>query len=212
MVEESRAGERKEAITVGITGASGIPYGIRTVQVLRSYGYEVHVVYTRGAIRTAQVECGIDLPSVLKSLAAYIYEEDELEAPISSSSFLMKGMIVSPCSIRTLAEIASGIASNLVSRTALNVLRVKGRLVLVLRETPLGTIELRNALQVSRAGGIIMPASPAFYTGINDVSDIVDFIVGKSLDLIGVRNTLYKRWNPKIGPRPCGQASLTGSS
>lgn len=205
MVEETGTERRsQEAVIVGITGASGVIYGIRTVEVLNQLKYRVIVIYTNEALKVAEVECDIDLLSVLSKYSNEIYGESEIEASPSSSSFitLVKGMIVIPCSIRSLAEIANGIAYNLVSRTALNFLRLRKKLVLVIRETPLGYLELYNALKANKAGAIILPASPAFYTKPRSLQDIIDFIVGKALDALEIKHNIYKRWT-KIDRGPC---------
>jgi len=206
MAKEARTEDRREneTVVVGITGASGVIYGLRAIRVLREYGYNVIVIYTREAEKVARIECNIDIADYLKEYASSIYTEDEIEAPPSSSSFIVttKGMIIIPCSIRTLAEIANGLAYNLVSRTAINFLRVKKKVVLVIRETPLGYLELYNALKVSKAGGIILPASPAFYIKPKNLNDIIDFVVGKALDMLEINHELYKRWT-KVDHTPC---------
>ncbi len=185
-----------KVVTIGISGASGVIYGIVAVKALSELNYKTHVVYTKGAIKVAEKEMSIDLVKELSKYANYIYSEDELDAPISSSSFIVntEGMIVIPCSIRTLAEISHGIANNLLNRAALNYIRVGKRLVLVIRETPLGVIELRNALSLAKLGVIILPASPGFYHRPKSIEDMIDFIVGKALDMLNIKHQLYRRW------------------
>ncbi|WP_236748912.1 UbiX family flavin prenyltransferase [Acidianus manzaensis] len=202
MVKEARANETKttkkrKKVIIGVSGSSGIIYGIRAIEFLSKEGYDTYVIITKPAIKVAEDENGIDLLSEVNKFSKNVFTEDQIDAPMASSSFtvITKGMIIIPCSINTLAYIASGITSNLLTRTAINFLRTKGRLVLVIRETPLGEIELQNALKVTRAGGIIMPASPGFYTKPKTVDDIINFIVGKSIDLLGIRNNLYHRWS-----------------
>ncbi|MDT7875996.1 UbiX family flavin prenyltransferase [Sulfolobaceae archaeon RB850M] len=214
MAKEARAtetaAEKKGTVIVGITGASGVIYGVRTVSSLVKLGYKVEVIVTRGAIKVAEKECKMDLLSTLRRFNIPLYGEEEIEAPPSSSSYVVKtkGMAIAPCSIRSLAEIANGIASNLITRTALNFLRTRKRLVLLIRETPWGVIELENALKVARAGGIILPASPGFYHYPKSVDDMINFIVGKVLDMLGIKNSLYKRWdNTKSDLNPCDQIS-----
>ncbi|QIW23207.1 UbiX family flavin prenyltransferase [Sulfolobus sp. S-194] len=205
---ESR--DKKRTVIVGISGASGIIYGIRTVKVLKELGYKTEVILSKEARKVAKIECNMDLDYFFKTQDSLVYEEDQIEAPPSSSSHIVetRGMVIVPCSIKTLAEIANGIASNLLSRTALNFLRVRKRLILVVRETPLGTIELLNALKVSKAGGIIMPASPGFYHSPQGVDDLINFIVGKILDLLKISNSLYKHWHSvTINHIPCDQTS-----
>lgn len=186
----------KRPIVVGISGASGVIYGIRTVKVLNELGYPIYVIVTEGAKKVAEHEVKNDIISEISKYSKNIYEENDIDAPPSSSSFVVKtrGMIVIPCSIRTLAEVANGIANNLLTRTALNYIRVKKRLVLVIRETPLGVIELRNALSLAKLGVVIMPASPGFYHEPKSIDDMMNFVVGKTLDMINVKHDLYKRW------------------
>lgn len=186
----------KRPIVVGISGASGVIYGIRTVKVLNELGYPIYVIVTEGAKKVAEHEVKNDIISEISKYSKNIYEENDIDAPPSSSSFVVKtrGMIVIPCSIRTLAEVANGIANNLLTRTALNYIRVKKRLVLVIRETPLGVIELRNALSLAKLGVVIMPASPGFYHEPKSIDDMMNFVVGKALDMINVKHDLYKRW------------------
>lgn len=206
MAKEARTEGRneKETVIIGITGASGVIYGLRAVKVLKEYGYNVISIYTKEAEKVAKVECNIDIENFLKEFSKGVYTEEEIEAPPSSSSYIVttKGMIIIPCSIRTLAEIANGLSYNLVSRTAINFLRVRKRLVLVIRETPLGYIELNNALKVAKAGGIILPASPAFYIKPKNLNDIIDFVVGKALDMLEIEHELYKRWT-RVDRTPC---------
>lgn len=197
LAKESGTGQRKGKVVVGITGASGIIYGLRTVKALVDLGYRTEVLLTAAAIKVSSQELGEDLLKLLRGLTETVYTEDEMDAPPSSSSSLVEsiGMAVVPCSIRTLAEVASGIASNLVTRTVINHLRLRKKTVLVLRETPLGVIELRNALRVATAGGIILPASPGFYTKPKTIEDIVNFIAGKTLDALEIEHNLYSRWS-----------------
>ncbi|AHC51202.1 aromatic acid decarboxylase [Sulfolobus acidocaldarius SUSAZ] len=216
LAEESRTTERSKEkrrnVVVGISGASGVIYGIRTVKTLNDLGYNQEIIISNGAIKVAEKECGLDLVSTIsKFVDGKIYREEEIDAPPSSSSHVVKslGMVVVPCSIKTLAEISNGLSSNLISRTALNFLRIKGKLVLVLRETPLGAVELRNALRVTNAGAIVLPASPGFYHNPKTFDDLVNFVVGKILDMLGIENNLYKHWDTssKTDQRPCDQVS-----
>ncbi|WP_338600882.1 UbiX family flavin prenyltransferase [Sulfolobus tengchongensis] len=188
--------QKTERVIIGISGASGSIYGIRTVMVLNKLGYETHVIISKSAEKVAQKELGLNLLEEIKKYSSYIYTQSQIEASPSSSSFTVtaKGMIIIPCSIKTLAQIANGIGSNLISRTALNFIRTNKKIVLVIRETPLGAIELENALKLARLGAIIMPASPAFYILPKSIDDMVNFIVGKALDLLGIEHDIYKRW------------------
>ena len=181
-------------VIIGVTGASGIQYAMRAAEVLEGLGFEVHSIISDGALATAAAE-GIDgLRERMSAHSAMVYGEHEMAAAISSSSFVVQGMAVMPCSIKTLGEIASGITSNLITRSAINSLRMGRRLALVLRETPLGQIELENALRAARAGAFIVPASPGFYTKPRGIDDIIDFVVGKTLDVLGIEHSVYRRW------------------
>ena len=193
----AKSGNKKGTIVIGISGASGIIYGLKTVKTLYELGYETEIILSQEARKVAKLECDIDIDSYLQKYSSKIYMEYQIEEPPSSSSHIVEteGMVIVPCSIKTLAEIANGIASNLLSRAALNFLRMKKTLILVIRETPLGTIELSNALKVSKAGGIILPASPGFYHNPQTIDDLVNFIVGKILDLLKIPNSLYRHWN-----------------
>ncbi|WP_069807316.1 UbiX family flavin prenyltransferase [Vulcanisaeta thermophila] len=180
---------------VAITGASGVIYGVRFLEALRAHSRdsEIHLIMTRGAIKVMRSETEVKPEDVVK-LADRVYGEDELEAPIASGSFRHDGMVVIPCSMKTLASIAHGIADNLVTRTADVTLKERRRLILVIRETPLNLIHIRNMELVTLAGAIVMPASPGFYHRPRTIDDMVNFIVGRVLDLLGIEHSLFKRW------------------
>ena len=180
-------------VVVAITGASGVVYGLRLVEVLNELGIETHCVVSKIAKRLIEHEVGgYDLSGVV------VYSEDELEAPPSSGSALFDAMVVIPCSMKTLAAIANGMASNLITRSADVMIKEGRRLILVPRETPLSPIHLENMLRLSRAGVTILPAMPAFYQKPKGLEDMVDFIVGKTLDSLGVKNDLYQRWGERV--------------
>lgn len=187
-------------LIVGITGASGILYALRLLdhcELLSECYREVFVIYTEAAEKVAKLEEGIVLVDELdkKKCVSSIYSGEELSAPLSSSSFIVgSDMVIVPASLNTIAKLAHGIQDNLLLRAALSVLRVKGRLVIVPRETPLSTIDLENLLKLSLNGAVILPASPGFYIRPREVTELVDFIVGKILDVLGIENRLYKRW------------------
>ncbi len=155
---------------------------------------ETSVVYTRAAVLVARAEEGLDLPSVLQKLADHVYTEDEIDAPIASSSRAPDAVVVVPCSQTMLAKIAHGIGDTLASRVVLNALRLRRRVVIVYRETPISIIDALNMLLASLAGAVILPAAPAFYHKPKTVQDLVDFIVGKILDVLGIQHNLYRRW------------------
>lgn len=185
----------RKKILVGITGASGVVYGIKLAETLHAMGLLEAIVYTRSADHVAREEMGVALADLLKAVNTQIYRDDEIDAPYASSSRIpLGGMVVAPCSMRTLAAIAHGIADNLVTRAALSTLRLQRRLVLVIRETPLGVAELRNMLLAAENGAVVLPASPAFYHRPKTIDDMVYFVVGKVLDVLGVKHSLYRRW------------------
>ncbi len=193
------SGEEKTSLSkilVAITGASGIRYGLSTLKHLsRLVGRNnVDAILTEHALLVAKYEEKLDLHAEAEKYASHVYYDDEMTAPYASSSSAAKAMVIVPCSVKTLALIAGGIASTLTARAALAALRLKRKLVLVIRETPLGVIELENMLKVARAGAIIMPASPGFYHNPRTIDDLVDFIVGKILDVLEIEHNLYTRW------------------
>lgn len=195
-------------VVVALTGASGLVYGLRLLQVLRELGHYVIGVYTSAAVEVAKHEClGTDFVKVVGRFADEVYSDFDLWAPISSSSNMPDAGVVIPCSLHTLSEVARGGNSGLVARVANNLLRLKRPLVLVIRETPLSLPDLRNMVAASEAGAIILPASPAFYIKPSSVEEMIDFIVGKVLDALGVEHGLYRRWGAinRRGPDPCAR-------
>lgn len=186
-------------LIVGITGASGAIYALRLLEkleYLRKAYVNVFVVYTRKAAEIAALELGIELGAKAKELGAdAVYGESDMSSPLSSSSNLVStDMVVVPASVNTIAKLAAGEQDNLLLRAALGVLRLRNRLVLVPRETPLSTIDLRNMYRLSAMGAIVLPACPGFYTRPKSLEDLVDFVVGKILDALGVDHDLYPRW------------------
>jgi flavin prenyltransferase len=171
---------------VGVSGASGIIYSEKLITVLKELGHDVKVVVSDGAKGVAKHE-KVKLP---KS----DYNEDEVNAPFASGSYQYDGLIVIPCSLKTLGEIANGIGGNLISRSAEVCLKEKRKMILVVRETPLSLIAIENMKKVTLAGGVIMPASPGFYSNNQKVEDLVDFMVGRVLDQLEIKHNIYKRW------------------
>jgi 4-hydroxy-3-polyprenylbenzoate decarboxylase len=178
-------------VVVGISGASGIGYGIRLLQVLQ--GCVIHLVLTDSARKIIEVETNIS-PQDVEDLADHIYAEDDFTAPIASGSYRFDAMVIIPCSMKTLAQVASGLSDNLIGRSAEICLKERRRLVLVPRETPLSLIQLKNMVSVTEAGAIVLPACPSFYSRPQRLEDLIDVIVGRVLDLIGMENNLYPRW------------------
>ena len=180
-------------IIVGISGASGVAYGVRLLEVLRDSDIETHLVLSRSARLTLSLETSWKLADV-QALASVTHAADDIAASISSGSFPTLGMVVAPCSIRSLSEIVSGVTSSLLTRAADVVLKERRRLVLMVRETPLHLGHLRSMVQATEMGAIIMPPVPAFYAKPATVEDIVDHSVGRALDLFGIHNALVRRW------------------
>lgn len=181
-------------LVVGISGASGVIYGVRLLEALKQLPIETHLVMTRTAEVTLAHETRMKVAAV-RRLADVAHRIDDLAAAISSGSFRTLGMIVAPCSMRSLGEIANGISSNLLTRAADVVLKERRRLVLVTRETPLHAIHLRNMLALSEMGAIIAPPVPAFYNKPQGLDDIVDHTVGRVLDLFDLDTGKVKRWS-----------------
>lgn len=182
-----------QRMIVGISGASGIAYGVRTLQALRKLNIESHLVMTRAAQVTLAHEMTMKVSEV-NALASVVHKIDDMGASVSSGSFQTLGMIVAPCSIRTLSEVATGVTSNLLTRAADVVLKERRRLVLLVRETPLHLGHLRSMVQATEMGAIMLPPVPAFYNQPKTIDDIVDHTVGRALDLFGMEAGLVKRW------------------
>ena len=183
----------RERIIVGISGASGVVYGIRALEALRRAKVEVHLVVSKSAEMTLAYETTSKLAD-LKKLAHATYPAQDVGAAIASGSFKTAGMLIAPCSIRTMSEIATGVTSSLLTRAADVVLKERRRLVLMVRESPLHTGHLRTMAALSEMGAIIAPPVPAFYNKPRTVDDIVDHSVGRALDLFGIDIGLVKRW------------------
>jgi 4-hydroxy-3-polyprenylbenzoate decarboxylase len=180
-------------LIVGISGASGVIYGVRLLEACRALPIETHLVMTRTAEVTLAHETSLKVSDV-RRLADVAYKIDDLAGAISSGSFRTMGMVVVPCSMRSLGEIAHGISSNLLTRAADVVLKEHRRLVLVARETPIHTIHLRNMTTLSEMGAIIAPPVPAFYNSPKTLDDVVNHTVGRVLDLFDLDTGTVKRW------------------
>ena len=180
-------------LIVGISGASGVVFGVRLLELLRETMIETHLVMSRSAAVTLAYETNYKLKDV-QALADCCYGPDDMAAPVSSGSYLTLGMIVAPCSVKSLAEIASGVTTTLLSRAADVTLKERRRLVLMVRESPLSLIHLRNMVSATEAGAIICPPMPAFYLRPQSVDDIVNAGVARVLDLLDVPHTLAARW------------------
>ena len=180
-------------LVVGITGATGARLGVRTLQILKDARVETHLVLSKWGARTLLHETPHTIDYV-KSLATETYSDNDQGAAISSGSFITDGMIVAPCSVRTLAAIAHGHGDNLVHRAADVVLKERRKLVLMVRETPLSDIHLENMLKLSRMGVVIAPPVPAFYTSPQTLDDVVNHIVVRALDQFGLHLDNADRW------------------
>ena len=181
-------------LIVGISGGSGIIYGVRFLEVLKPIGVEAQLVMSRAAKETLVLETDYTVAQV-ESLASREFRIDDITAPPASGSYRTDGMVVIPCSMKSLAGISMGYEDNLLLRTAAVTLKERRKLILVPRETPLTTIEIENMLRAARAGAIILPAMPGFYHRPKPAESLVDYVVGKVLDMFGVEHDLYKRWN-----------------
>jgi 4-hydroxy-3-polyprenylbenzoate decarboxylase len=188
-------------LVVGITGASGIVYGVRLLELLRGVDppVESHLVMTRAAALTASYETGRP-PETIRALATRVHPVGDVGAAIASGSFATLGMIVAPCSMRTLAAIATGVTDTLVSRAADVVLKERRRLVLLVRETPLHLGHLRNMVAVTEMGAIVAPPVPAFYARPAGIEAMVDHTLGRVLDLFGIETDGVTRWREAERP------------
>lgn len=182
-----------QRLIVGISGASGAIYGVRLLEALRDTEVETHLVMSKMAHVTLTAETDYTVGDVQK-LANHVHQPGNLAAAISSGSFRTMGMVVAPCSMRSLAEIATSLTTGLLTRAADVVLKERRKLVLMVRETPLNTVHLRNMVTVSEMGGIIAPPVPAFYTRPESIDDIINHGVGRVLDLFEIEHPLVRRW------------------
>jgi flavin prenyltransferase len=194
-------------ITLAFTGASGMPYGIRLLEYLLRSGAKVQLLYSQVSQIVARQEMDLTLPSRPAEAATYfrerfsvtqeqlvVYGREEWFAPVASGSNPAHAMVICPCTMGTLASVAAGLSSNLIERAADVVLKEKRPLILVPRETPLSSIHLENMLRLSNAGATILPANPGFYNRPTCVQDIVDFVVARILDQLGIEHDLMVRW------------------
>jgi len=211
----------QKSIILAITGASGTVYGLSLLKQLLLKGYKVDLVFSNNALKVSKLELerdwdSLSISELKNSVLDYVLKEEgdsiteeifreirnrvsfwhesNIAAAIASGSYQAQAMVVSPCSVGTLANIAMGTSHNLISRSADVVLKERKKLILLVRETPFSTIHLRNMLSLSEAGAIIMPAIPAFYHKPETISDQINFITGKTLDLLGIESDLFKRW------------------
>lgn len=180
-------------VIVGISGASGIVYGVRALQLLRECGIETHLVMSKSARLTLHYELEMRVEEV-EALATQVHAIADVGAAISSGSYRTRGMLVAPCSVRTMSEVATGVTSSLLTRAADVVLKERRRLVLMVRETPLHTGHLRTMTQLSEMGAVIAPPVPAFYSQPQSIDELVTQTVGRVLDLFEIDTGQVKRW------------------
>ena len=207
-------------VTLAYTGASGLPYGLRLLECLLAAECRVHLLYSSVAQIVAKQECGLTIPAQPREAARFfaerlgardaqltVFGRDDWMAPVASGSNPADAMAICPCTMGTLGAIAGGLADNLIERAADVMLKERRPLVLVPRETPLSPIHLENMLKLARAGAVILPPVPGFYDHPQSVADLVDFVVARVLDQLGVPHRLGPRW----GPRKSGPADLPDS-
>jgi 4-hydroxy-3-polyprenylbenzoate decarboxylase len=188
----------KPPLLVGITGASGAVYGVRLLELLRACNVGTHLIVSRAAQLTLTYETSLKLADV-ERMATVVYSNNDVGAACSSGSFPTRGMVIAPCSIKTMSEIATGNTANLISRAADVVLKERRRLVLMLRETPLHIGHIRNMATVTEAGGIIYPPVPAFYALPNSIAEMVDHTLARVLDLFDIDVGKVHRWTGERG-------------
>jgi 4-hydroxy-3-polyprenylbenzoate decarboxylase len=191
------AKSKAERMVIGLSGASGVAYGIRLLEALGELGIESHLVMTKPAEMTIGYETKLS-PRQVAAKADYSYAVTDIAAPIASGSFKTKGMIVAPCSVRTMSEIATGVTTGLLTRAADVMLKERRPLVLMIRETPLHLGHLRTMTALAEMGAIILPPVPAFYAEPRTLTDLVDQMVGRALDLFGYDWPDVKRWGEEL--------------
>lgn len=180
-------------IVVGITGASGVIYGIRLLEELKNENIEVHLIISSIAKDIIEYETSYSVENV-KKIADFNYDENDLNAIINSGSFKFDATIIIPCSMKTLSAISNGYADNSITRVADVTLKERRMLIVVPRETPLRTVHLENMTKISKEGGIILPAMPGFYHKPETIDDQINFILGKILDVLNINNNLFTKW------------------
>lgn len=179
-------------IIIGITGASGVQYGIRLLEVLNGNA-ETHLVISEQGRELIEIETDTNLNSIIKK-ATFYYDDNDFMAPIASGSFRFDGMVIVPCTMKTLSGVANGYADTLIGRAADVTLKEGRKLVIVPREMPLNQIHLENMLKAQRAGACIMPACPGFYNKPRTIDDLLDNVAGRILDQLGIDNDIFRRW------------------
>lgn len=192
---------RADRIIIAITGASGVIYGLRMLALLQQTKIETHLIVSKAAELTIAYETDI-APKEVRDMASVYYAAGDIGAAISSGSFITMGMVICPCSIKTMSEVATGITSSLVSRAADVVLKERRKLVLAVRETPLHSGHLRTMAAVSDLGAVVAPIVPAFYNRPKTIDDIIDHTVGRLLDNFGIDVGTVKRWKEKDQGQP----------
>lgn len=205
MTDPSKIQNPESEIILAVTGASGGPYALRLLDCLEASATVVHLIVSPMGRQLLADECGIhklDARSLIgrPSERIRVYNYRDVGCALASGSYLTSGMVICPCTSNTLGAVASGLGDNLITRAAHVTLKECRRLVLVHREMPLGAIDLENMLKLQRAGAVICPAAPGFYLRPQSINDLVDFVAGKVLDLLGIPNTLKTRWAEQARP------------
>lgn len=190
--------DKQQRLVVGISGASGVIYGVRLLQILRELPIEIHLVMSKSAEVTLAYETDLKVAQV-RALAHHCHNITDMAAPLSSGSFKTLGMVVAPCSVRSVAEMASGVTTSLLTRAADVILKERRRLVLMVRETPLHLGHLRNLSALTEMGAIIAPPVPAFYNRPKTLEEMIDHNLGRVLDLFGLDTGKVKRWGEEQG-------------
>jgi len=197
MTAKAAAGTNIARLVVGISGASGVAYGIKLLEAIAELGLESHLVMSKAGEMTIGYETKLK-PKEVAAKAAHVYSINDIAAPIASGSFKTKGMIVAPCSVRTMSEIATGVTTSLLTRAADVTLKERRPLILLVRETPLHLGHLRSLVQLAEMGAIILPPVPAFYAEPHTISDIIDQMTGRMLDLLGYDWPQVRRWGEDL--------------
>ena len=198
---------KSKRIVVGIAGASGVIYGVRLLHLLKETDYETHLIISKSGELNIEIETDYE-PDQVKAMADHVYDHRDVAASLSSGSFLTGGMVVVPCTIKTLSGIANSYNENLLVRAADVTLKEKRKLVLVVRETPLHKGHLRLMTMAADLGAHILPPVPSFYHMPKTIDDIIDQTIGKIFDYLGIEHTLFKRWGDEKKPHDNHDASL----